>query len=220
MNHKPKILIDNKIPFIKGALDDVAEVRYLNGSDFTSDEVRDMDALIIRTRTICNEKLLRNSAVKCIASATIGFDHIDTDYCGKKGIFWTNAPGCNSSSVQQYFVSAMIELAVRKDLRFEDITMGVIGVGNVGTKVAMAARILGMRVILNDPPRERKEGRKEFVSLDTIKKESEIITFHVPLNMEGEDKSFKMANESFFNTLSKQVYLLNSPYGVLKLFLW
>jgi erythronate-4-phosphate dehydrogenase len=107
----------------------------------------------------------------------------------------------------------MIELAVRKDLRFEDITMGVIGVGNVGTKVAMAARILGMRVILNDPPRERKEGRKEFVSLDTIKKESEIITFHVPLNMEGEDKSFKMANESFFNTLSKQVYLLNTSRG-------
>ena len=207
------ILIDNKIPFIKGALDDVAELRYLNGSDFRKEDVKDAEALIIRTRTICNADLLRNSRLKFIATATIGFDHIDTDYCGQNGITWTNAPGCNSSSVEQYIVSALLELAYRKNFRPGDMTLGVIGVGNVGSKVTRAARILGMKVILNDPPRERVEGSKGFSSLDKIKQEADIIIFHVPLIKNGMDKTYKMAGNNFFKTLAKPVYLINTSRG-------
>ena len=114
----------------------------------------DADALITRTRTRCNRELLEGTSVQFIASATIGYDHIDTEYCRQQGIEWTNAPGCNSSSVEQYMVSALLYLAAaQKDLNLRDLTLGVMGVGNVGSKVADAAEALGMKVLLNDPPR-------------------------------------------------------------------
>ena len=104
-----KIVIDNKIPYIKEAADKIAdETVYVSGKDFTPELVRDADALIIRTRTRCNRELLEGSRVKFIATATIGFDHIDTAYCEKAGIEWTNAPGCNSSSVAQYVQSSLL----------------------------------------------------------------------------------------------------------------
>ncbi len=208
-----KILIDNKIPFIKGALDSIAEVIYLDGSDITTVEVKDADAMIIRTRTTCNASLLKDSNVKCIVTATIGYDHIDTKYCDQHGIFWTNSPGCNSSSVEQYFVSAILELVSNRNLTLNDITLGVVGVGNVGSKVARVAKVLGMNVLLNDPPRKRMEGDNGFVSLQTIQKEADIITFHVPLIMEGNDKTYKMVNGHFFELLAKPVYLINTSRG-------
>ena len=208
-----KILIDNKIPFIKGALEEVAEVIYLDYSEFNSTNVRHADALIIRTRIICNEELLKGSKVKFIATATIGFDHIDTVYCKKNGISWTNAAGCNSSSVEQYFVSAILELSGRKDFNPGSMAVGVVGVGHVGSKVARAAHSLGMKVLENDPPRESVEGSMNFVSLKKIKQESDIITFHVPLYNEGMNKTYKMVNSDFFNTLNKPVYLINSSRG-------
>jgi len=209
----PRILIDSKIPFIRGALDDVAEVGYLDGSAFTPSVVRNADELIIRTRTICNAQLLEGSGVKFIASATIGFDHIDTKYCDEKGIIWTNAPGCNSSSVEQYMVSAILELSRRKNFNPRELTIGIIGAGNVGSKVSRAAEALGMRVRLNDTPRERADGSANFTSLEKIQKEADIISFHVPLNMEGTDRTFRMAGRTFFNGLNKPVHLINTSRG-------
>ena len=109
-----KIIIDDKIPYIRGAFENVAEVVYLPGSKTTPEVVKDADAIVTRTRTICNEKLLAGSSVKFIATATIGYDHIDTDYCDTTGIKWTNAPGCNSKSVEQYIASVLMVLAERK----------------------------------------------------------------------------------------------------------
>src|SRR5450759_288627 len=103
-----KIIIDDKIPYIRGAFENVAEVVYLPGSKTTPEIAKDADAIVTRTRTICNEKLLAGSSVKFIATATIGFDHIDTDYCDAAGIRWTNAPGCNSKSVEQYIASTPV----------------------------------------------------------------------------------------------------------------
>lgn len=208
-----RIIVDNKIPFIKGALDDAARVTYMNGSDIGPDEVRNVDALIIRTRTRCGRELLDGSEVKCIATATIGFDHIDTEYCDRNNIFWTNAPGCNSSSVVQYFVSAVLELSMRRNFSPENLTIGIIGAGNVGSRVAEAAQVLGMNVLLNDPPRERREGRAGFVSIDTIMQESDVISFHVPLNMDGPDKTYRMGGRHFFESLSKPVFLINTSRG-------
>lgn len=176
-----KIVCDNKIPFLKGALDPYADVVYLPGAQTTADVVKDADAIITRTRTKCNESLLKGSSVKVIATATIGFDHIDTSWCESNGIVWKNAPGCNSWSVKQYVTSVLVTLADRYGLRFEDITLGVVGVGNVGSKVASAASALGMKVLLNDPPRELREGPDAFVPLDELISESDIVTVHVPL---------------------------------------
>lgn len=208
-----KIIIDNKIPYIKGALEPFAEVVYISGSETTAEVVKDADAIITRTRTICNRKLLQGSKVKYIATATIGFDHIDTDYCEEAGIKWTNAPGCNAESVNQYISSALFSWSMRKRKDLAGLTIGIVGVGNVGSRVANTCDILGMKVLLNDPPRERIEGAEKFVSLKTIQKEADIITFHVPLNIDGEDATFHLADEIFLQSLDKNPLIINSCRG-------
>jgi erythronate-4-phosphate dehydrogenase len=208
-----KIIIDDKIPYIRGAFEGVAEVVYLPGSKTTPEVVKDADAIVTRTRTICNEKLLAGSSVKFIATATIGYDHIDIDYCGTAGIRWTNAPGCNSKSVEQYIASTLMVLAERNNLQLKDLCMGVVGVGNVGSKVARVAGLLGIKVLLNDPPRERAEGSEAFVSLKKVMDEADIITLHVPLNMKGKDATFHLGDASFFSELKKKPILINSCRG-------
>jgi erythronate-4-phosphate dehydrogenase len=208
-----KIIIDDKIPYIKGAFEHLAEVIYLPGKQTTPLITKDADAIVTRTRTICNRDLLEGSSVKFIATATIGFDHIDTEYCRHAGIEWTNAPGCNAESVNQYIASALCSWAMRKRTDLTGLTIGIVGVGNVGARVAKTCEIFGMRVLLNDPPRAKMEGNEWFVSLETIQKEADIITLHVPLNMEGEDKTYRMVNSGFLQKLHKKPLLLNSCRG-------
>ena len=208
-----KIVIDDKIPYVKGAFEPFAEVVYLPGKETTPEVVKDADAIITRTRTKCNRNLLEGSAVKFIATATIGFDHIDTEYCKEAGIEWTNAPGCNAGSVNQYIASALFSWSMRKRNDLAGKTIGIVGVGQVGSRVAKLCQTIGMNVLLNDPPRERAEGPEQFVSLKTIQQEADIITFHVPLNMEGEDATFHMVNEDFMQNLGKTPLLINSCRG-------
>lgn len=207
-----KIICDNKIPYIKSALEKF-DVRYIPGKDINRDTVKNADALIVRTRTKCNAALLENSDVKFIASATIGYDHIDTDFCKNAGIYWTNAPGCNSSSVQQYIASAILSLAVENNLKINDLTLGIIGVGNVGKKIAKFADAIGLKIILNDPPRERQEESDIFSQLDTLLSESDIVTCHVPLNMTGVDKTYHLADSDFFSKMKNAAVLINSSRG-------
>lgn len=208
-----KIIIDDKIPYIKGALEPFGDVVYLSGPKTTPDVVKDAEAIITRTRTICNEQLLAGSSVKFIATATIGYDHIDTEYCKKAGIQWTNAPGCNSKSVEQYIASALFVLAQKKSFQLKNKTIGVVGVGQVGSKVARVCKLFGMKVLLNDPPRERAEGTNEFCTLNEIMQKADIITLHVPLNMQGEDATFHLANSNFFGALERQPIVINSCRG-------
>lgn len=208
-----KIIIDDKIPYIEGALEPFAEVVYLPGSKTTPEVVKGADALITRTRTKCNRDLLDGSNVKFIATATIGFDHIDTEYCREAGIEWTNAPGCNSGSVEQYIASTLAVLSQKHNFSLSEKTIGIVGVGNVGSKVTRIAKAYGMNVLLNDPPRERAEGKGDFVSLNEILEQSDIITLHVPLNMTGEDKTFHLADDTFFAKAGKKPFVINSCRG-------
>src|SRR5664279_5106705 len=180
-----KIVADNKIPFLKGALEPYAEMIYLPGKQIDREILKDADALLIRTRTICNEKLLEGTKVQFIGTATIGFDHIDTQYCNKKKIFWTNAPGCNSSSVYQYIAAALLKISSVTNINLKDKTLGIVGVGNVGSKVEKFASTVGMNVLLNDPPRSRLEGKKNFQKFYDVLSMSDILTVHVPLNLTG-----------------------------------
>ena len=174
-----KVIVDNKIPFIKEAIEKIAdEVVYLPGKDFTPVAVKDADALIIRTRTHCNRALLEGSKVRFIATATIGFDHIDTEYCREAGIIWTNAPGCNSASVAQYLQSSFLLLQEIQGKKLSELTLGIVGIGNVGSKIVEVAHEMGMRVLQNDLPREDKEGKANFCSLQTLAEECDILTFH------------------------------------------
>lgn len=209
-----KIIIDNKIPYIKEAVRTIAdEIVYAPGKDFTPELVRDADALIIRTRTHCNRELLEGSRVKFIATATIGFDHIDTDYCQQAGIEWTNAPGCNSASVAQYVQSSLLIWKSLRNKELSGLTIGIVGVGNVGSKIAKVAQDFGMRVLLNDLPREEKEGSGSFTSLNKIAEECDIITFHVPLYKEGNYKTFHLADREFFQSLKRKPIIINTSRG-------
>ena len=209
-----KIVIDDKIPYIREAAALVAdEVVYIAGTEFTPEIIHDADALIVRTRTRCDKKLLEGSKVKFIATATIGFDHIDYDYCKEAGICWANAPGSNSSSVAQYIQSALLMWKKTRHTDLNKLTLGIVGVGNVGKKIAEIAHRLGMEVLLNDPPRAEKEGASDFVSLQEIAEKSDVITFHVPLYIGGRFNTHHLADRSFFAMLCKQPTIINTSRG-------
>lgn len=208
-----RIVADNKIPFLKDALEGVARVVYLPGGAISSGDLKGADGLITRTRTRCDRALLEGTNVRFIASATIGYDHIDTDYCDTSGIRWTNAPGCNSTSVQQYLVSTLLYLANLRNVDLTSLTLGVIGVGNVGSKVSRAAEALGMKVLLNDPPRQRKEKDGAFAEVDDILAHSDIITLHVPLNKGGRDNTYNLVDGRFIQRAKKEVILINTSRG-------
>ncbi len=208
-----KIVIDGNIPFIRGAFEPWADVVYAPGSAIDSNMVADADALIVRTRTKCDSQLLQGSRVRIVASATIGYDHIDTVWLGSVGIKWTNAPGCNSGSVMQYVTASLFHLALHHSLDLRSLTIGVVGVGNVGSKVAHAARALGMTVLRNDPPRKRREGLKEFIPLDTLLEKSDIVTLHVPLTTEGHDKTHYLINRENLQALKRDCIVINTSRG-------
>ena len=208
-----RIVADEHIPFLRGVLEPFAELIYLPGQRITSEDVRDADALLVRTRTRCSGSLLDGSRVRFIGSATIGTDHIDVGYCAERSIQWVNAPGCNASSVTQYVGSALACIAKKQGLRMSSLTMGIIGAGNVGSRVERLAKALGMRVLVNDPPRARQEGAEGFVPLDTILRESDVVTIHVPLHRQGSDRTYHLGDSDFFDRLLRRPFLINTSRG-------
>lgn len=208
-----KVIVDNKIPYIAGEIEKIADkVVYLPGDAFTQEEVKEADALVVRTRTHCNRDLLEGSQVKFIVTATIGFDHIDTEYCHEAGIAWTNCPGCNAGSVEQYIHSVLLLLKREKGLKLEEATLGIVGVGHVGSRVKRMAESLGMKVLLNDPPRADKS-EKGFVDLRTIASESDVITFHTPLIKEGIYRTYHLVDKDFLFSLKRNPVIINSSRG-------
>ncbi len=209
----PSLIIDDHIPFIKDILEPYARVVYAKGGVITNELARQADGLIIRTRTTCNAHLLHGTNVKFIATATIGYDHIDTGFCDQNGISWNHAPGCNASSVSQYIASVLARLSTSHNFSMHGKRIGIIGVGHVGTRVSHLAKILGMIPLLNDPPRARTEGPGGFVTLEEILETADMITFHVPLNYGGPDRTYHLANMDFFQKLKKKPFIINTSRG-------
>lgn len=209
------IVADSKIPYLEDVFEPYADMRYLDPGEFTPETVRDADALIIRTRTKCDAALLEHSRVRIVATATIGTDHIDTDWCGLHGVVWRNAAGCNAASVAQYMTSALLRISLRHNVDLRGKTLGIVGCGHVGTKVAAAAAALGMNVLVNDPPRAEREGETGFVDLERIQQDADFITFHVPLQGPeyGPYRTERMANEDFFRGLKRKPFFFNASRG-------
>ena len=208
-----KILADINIPYLKGVIEPFYEIEYLPGEQIDNESLKAVEILIIRTRTKCDENLLHGSKVRLIVTATIGYDHIDTKYCDDNDIKWVNAPGCNSGGVQQWFMAALLLYAKENDIDLTRRTMGIVGIGNVGSKIVKFADALGMFVILNDPPREEIEGSCIYRGIETIQRECDIISFHVPLNYSGKFKTLHMVNQYFLSELSPNTILINSSRG-------
>ena len=208
-----KIVADDKIPFLKGILEPYAEVVYLPGNQISRLDIIDADAVLTRSVTKCNSRLLEGTSVKLIASATIGDDHIDKEFCSSQGISITTAKGCNAKAVSQYVFTALFALGEKFSLDIINMTIGIIGVGNIGSLVEKTALSLGMNVMLNDPPRTEKEGAESFVTLNMIQKEADIITLHVPLSLSGKNRTDHLLDRSFFDSLEKPVILINTSRG-------
>ena len=205
-----KIVVDDKIPYIRETICQLAdETVFLSGAAITADDVRDADVLVVRTRTRCNQQLLEGSKVQLVVTATIGYDHIDTQWLQEAGIRWTNCPGCNSGSVAQYMECALLLLEQQKGLSLHESTIGIVGCGHVGSKVKAVAERLGMQVLVCDPLLDNPS----FVSLDEIERRCEVITFHVPLTCEGQYATWHMADEDFFHRLSRVPYIINTSRG-------
>ena len=211
---KFRIVADDKIPFLKESpLAELTDLLFLPGAAISRRDLMHADALITRTRTKCNAALLDGTPVRMIATATIGFDHIDREYCAGKGIRWNNAPGCNADSVAQYLTSLLVVHAEKTGTALAGKTIGIVGVGNVGSRVAKVAQILGLHVLLNDPPRQKVENNNLFVPLEQIQREADFISFHVPLQKQGEFRTEALADENFFRNLRRAPFLINSSRG-------
>ncbi len=176
-----KIIIDSAIPYIKGIFEPYAEVVYRPGDGFTQEDVAQANMLIIRTRTKCNAELLEGSKVRLIATATIGFDHIDLGYCARRGIEVVTAQGCNAAGVLQWVAAALALLSKEEGWLPHERTLGIVGVGNVGSLVERYAREWGFKVLCCDPPRKEREGG-DFISIEELLVKSDIVTLHTPLD--------------------------------------
>jgi erythronate-4-phosphate dehydrogenase len=207
-----KIVADENIPFVKECFASIGEVQTLSGRKITPDGIADADILLVRSITPVNEKLLANSKVKFVATATIGFEHIDVDYLKNRGIGFASAPGSNANSVADYIVAALLSVAQKHKITLEGKLIGVVGVGNVGSNVAKKCAALGMRVKLNDPPLFRQTGDTRYRPLNELF-DCDFITLHTPLTREGQDKTYHLADEKFFASLKPGCVFINTCRG-------
>lgn len=197
-----RVVIDKYIPFVQEVLAPYAEVTALEPEAITAAAVRDADALIIRTRTKVNASLLEGSAVQFIATATIGYDHIDANYCEEHGISWMSCPGCNAQAVCDYIEECLRELGVP-----EHSTVGVVGVGHVGSLVAKMAERKGYRVLLNDPPKNIGQ------SIGEIEEKCDFITFHTPITHEGSYPTYHLCDADFLRHCKPNAIIVNAARG-------
>jgi erythronate-4-phosphate dehydrogenase len=208
-----KITVDRNMPLAPEAFATLGEVQVVNGRKLTADDLKDTTILAIRSTTKVKPELLEGSNVKFVGTATIGIDHLDIPYLESKGIHWVYSPGCNAQSVAEYITAALLQLATQYNLPLKDQTLGVIGVGNVGSLVVKQACALGMNVLLHDPPRARKEGNASFCELEALLAASDFVTMHVPLETAGPDATHHMADERFFQQMKPGAMFLNAARG-------
>ena len=205
-----KIVVDDAIPFIHGRLENVADVIYARGDEISPSMVADADALIVRTRTRCDASLLRNSRVKMVATATIGTDHIDSEWCGKNGVEVASAPGCNAPGVAQYVLASLLKAGFNPQSDY----LGIVGYGNVGSTLARWASVLGIKTLICDPPRQKAGYRDvEYLSLDYLLEKSDALTLHVPLTASGEFPTKGMISSAQIEKMKKGSVLVNSSRG-------
>ena len=209
---KLNIVIDENISLAEEAFSQFGNVKLYSGREITNDKLKNADALIVRSITKVNEELLKGTPVKFVGTATIGTDHIDKDYLKKNNIYFSDAAGCNSHAVAEYVFTSLFYLAKVKNISLKNKTIGVAGIGNIGSKVVKLAEAFGMKVLKNDPPLKRKTNSNDFVSLDEILK-ADIISFHVPLNKEGIDKTVHLLDENKLKQIKEDAILINASRG-------
>ena len=198
-----QVIIDKGIPFLEGVFGEYAQTTFLAPEEITPEAVRNADALFVRTRTNINRELLEGSKVRFVATATIGFDHIDQDYCREAGIHWVSCPGCNAQAVCDYIQEAISSMKSGKT----DLTIGIIGYGHVGKLVAKMAQRNGYRVLLSDPPLGIG------YSLEELAPQCDVLTFHTPLTHDGAHPTFHLCNAHILSLCKPEALIINAARG-------
>jgi len=207
-----KIIADANIPFVAECFSSIGEVKVIGGRDITPGIVSDADVLLVRSITPVGADLLTGSKVCFVATATIGFDHIDVDFLRRNNIGFASAPGSNANSASEYVIAGLLEIGRKYDIDLEGKSIGIIGVGNVGSRVAKKCAALGMQIYLNDPPLQRDTGEAKYLPLKELF-DCDFITLHTPLTFEGVDKTYHLADEKFFKSLKERCVLVNASRG-------
>lgn len=207
-----KIIADENIPFVKECFAHLADVTTVGGRNITAEMLRDADAVLVRSITKVGTELLSGSAVKFVGTATIGTDHIDEEYLAENNIGFSSAPGSNANSAAEYIVSAMLNLADRYNFNLSEKSLGIVGVGNVGSRVEKKANALSMTVVLNDPPLQRQTANEKYRPIEEIFA-CDFVTLHTPLTSIGIDKTYHLADEAFFDSLKPDAIFMNTSRG-------
>ncbi len=207
------IVADENIPRIRECLEGVGEVRLMHGRQMTNADLSNANALLVRSITRVDRELLRNTPVRFVATATIGTDHLDKVWLEETGIQWRSAAGCNARSVAEYITTALLELAVRHELPLRGKTLGIIGRGNTGGGVEALAPALGLKLVFNDPPLERKGTEGPWTGLDDLVAASDFITCHVPLNRTGPDQTLHLIDRRRLQRMKPEAFLINASRG-------
>jgi len=207
-----KIIADRNIPFVDECFSSIGDVEVIPGREMAGVAVRGADIMLVRSVTPVNSELLAGSKVRFVATATIGVDHVDTEYLAKDNIGFASAPGSNANSASEYVIAALLSVAQKKNYNLQGKSIGIVGAGNVGSRVAKKAADLGMKVYLNDPPLRRQTGDSKYLPIEELY-DCDFITLHTPLTLEGIDKTFHLADEKFFRLLKTGCVFLNTSRG-------
>ncbi|MFQ5602657.1 MAG: 4-phosphoerythronate dehydrogenase PdxB [bacterium] len=209
---KLKIVADENIPFVRQAFTTLGQVATLPGREIQAEHLVDADMLLVRSVTRVNHELLHKSPVRFVATATIGLDHLDVEYLQQRGIGFASAPGCNANSVAEYVLSALMVLTERQGFTLQDKTVGIIGCGNVGSRLQKKLHALGVRCLVNDPPLQEQTGDPQFLGLEQVL-EADIVSIHVPLQTSGRYPTYHLVDESFLSRMKKNALLINTSRG-------
>jgi len=212
---RPTIIADDKIPFVWEAFQPLGDLLVLPGREMNAITIRDADILIVRSITRVDELLLGKSKVKYVATASTGYDHVDTDYLTERGIHFFSALGCNANAVSEYIIVTIAVLCRRYNLNFEDLTIGIVGAGQIGSRVNKKAASLGMNTLLNDPPLKDETEDDVYRPLNEVLSQSDIVTLHVPLTDQKPYLTRKMVNSDFLKMMKHESFLINTSRGAI-----
>ncbi len=207
-----KIICDENISFAEAAFSQFGKVELLQGRKINNAALNKADVLIVRSITKVDKSLLENTNIKFVGTATIGTDHVDINYLNKRNIKFADAAGCNSDAVTEYLFTALFRILADKNISLKNKSMGVIGAGNIGSRVVKLAKAVGLEVIMNDPPLQRKTSSKDYAPLEEAL-QADIVTFHVPLTLDGKDKTIHLLDQKKIKSMKDGIILINASRG-------
>ena len=210
---RPIILVDRDIPYAAEILSGLGELRAVPGHEIHRETVREADAVVVRSITRVDRTLLEDSRIRFVGTATAGIDHMDTAWLDSAGVEWASAPGANAESVVEYVLAAMTVIASRREKSWANRTLGVIGCGEVGERLAKRVGQVGMRVLRNDPPRAEKEGAAGFVGLQELLRRADIVSVHVPLERDGNHPTAGLLGAEELASMKPGAWLIQSSRG-------